>query len=88
MHDIIQIVSGVLMTFFYLVCGIPQIVKTFKTKSAKDISIGTVALSALGHSSATIYAFYGSNNFWTFVCYFGGLLTAAMMFGLWFKYGR
>jgi uncharacterized protein with PQ loop repeat len=80
--------SGVLMTFFYLVCGIPQIIKTFRTKSAKDISIGTVALSAAGHSFATIYALYGTNNFWTFVCYFGGLATAITMFILWLKYGR
>jgi uncharacterized protein with PQ loop repeat len=38
--ELIYQVSGLLMTFCYLVCTLPQIIKTLKTKSAKDISAG------------------------------------------------
>ena len=88
MKDFIYISSGILMTFCYLFCGVPQIIKTFKTKSAKDISIGSVGLAAAGHAFAIVYASFGHNNFWTFVCYFGGLSTAATMLYLWIRYGK
>jgi uncharacterized protein with PQ loop repeat len=88
MKDLIYISSGILMTFCYLFCGVPQIIKTFKTKSAKDISIWSVCIVAVGHASAIVYASFGYNNFWLFVCYFGGLVTAATMLYLWIRYGK
>jgi uncharacterized protein with PQ loop repeat len=88
MSNVVHVLSGIAMTFCYLVCGIPQIIKTFKTKSAKDLSLGTIALTSAGHSFAIVYGLFGSNNFWTFVCYIGGLTTTTTMCFLWMKYGR
>lgn len=88
MKDSIHLLSGIMMTTFYILCGVPQIVKTFRTKSAKDISVGTLLLSIGGHSSASIYAMFGANNFWVFVCYFGGLATSITMLVLWWLYGK
>jgi uncharacterized protein with PQ loop repeat len=42
--DSIYQVSGLLMIFCYLVCNIPQIIKTIKTKFAKDLSVGSLGL--------------------------------------------
>ena len=85
--DLIYQLSGIMMTFCYLFCTIPQIIKTFKTKSAKDISIGSLGLVVSGHIFSIIYATYGSNNMWTFVCALGGLFSAIIMIILWNKYG-
>jgi uncharacterized protein with PQ loop repeat len=85
--DLIYQLSGIMMTFCYLFCTIPQIIKTFKTKSAKDISIGSLGLVVSGHIFSIIYATYGSNNMWTFVCALGGLFSAVIMIILWNKYG-
>jgi uncharacterized protein with PQ loop repeat len=86
--ELIYQVSGLLMTFCYLVCTIPQIIKTIKTKSAKDISVGSLGLVVSGHIFSIVYATFGSNNVWVFVCALGGLLSAITMLILWNKYGK
>jgi uncharacterized protein with PQ loop repeat len=86
--ELIFHVSGLLMTFCYLVCTIPQIIKTIKTKSAKDISAGSLGLVVSGHIFSIVYATFGSNNIWVFVCALGGLLSAVTMLILWSKYGK
>jgi uncharacterized protein with PQ loop repeat len=86
--ELIYQVSGLLMTFCYLVCTLPQIIKTLKTKSAKDISAGSLGLAVAGHMFAIVYATFGSNNIWVFVCSLGGLLAAVTMLILWNKYGK
>lgn len=86
--DLVCLMSGVLMTTCYLMCGIPQIIKTIKTKSVKDISVWSLSLAAAGHTFASIYGTFGHNNFWTFVCYFGGLSTAFTMLVLWYIYKK
>lgn len=86
--ELIHSSSGILMTVCYLLCTVPQIVKTIRTKSAKDISIGTLGLTICGHIFAAVYGTFGNNNFWTFVCYIGGLLSSGTMIYLWNKYGR
>jgi uncharacterized protein with PQ loop repeat len=86
--ELIYQLSGLLMTFCYLVCTIPQIIKTIKTKSAKDISAGSLGLVVSGHIFSIVYATFGSNNIWVFVCALGGLLSAITMLILWNKYGK
>lgn len=86
--ELIFHISGLLMTFCYLVCSIPQIMKIIKTKSAKDISVGSLGLVISGHAFSIIYATFGSNNLWVFVCALVGLLTAIIMLILWSKYGK
>lgn len=81
-------VSGLLMTFCYLICTIPQIIKIIKTKSAKDISIGSLGLVISGHILSIVYATFGSDNIWAFVCAMGGLLSATIMIILFSKYGK
>jgi len=76
------------MAFCYLFCTIPQIFKTIKTKSAKDIAVGSLGLAVLGHTFSMVYATFGSNNIWVFVCASGGLLSAVTMLILWNKYGK
>jgi uncharacterized protein with PQ loop repeat len=86
--ELVYQVSGLLMTFCYLICALPQIVKTFKTKSAKDISAGSLGLVVSGHIFSIVYATFGSNNIWVFVCALGGLLSSVIMLILWSKYGK
>ena len=76
------------MTFSYLFCSIPQIIKIIKTKSAKDLSVGFLGLSVAGHTFASIYASFGANNIWAFVCYAGGLISSIVLLILWNKYGK
>jgi uncharacterized protein with PQ loop repeat len=86
--ELIYQISGLLMTFCYLFCTIPQIIKTIKTKSAKDISVGSLGLVVSGHMFSIIYATFGSNNIWVFICALGGLLLTTTMLILWNKYGK
>jgi uncharacterized protein with PQ loop repeat len=86
--ELIYQVSGLLMTFCYLICTVPQIIKTYKTKSAKDISAGSLGLVVSGHIFSIVYATFGSNNIWVFVCALGGLLSSVIMLILWSKYGK
>jgi len=88
MEHIVQQVAGILMTICYLLCNVPQIVKIIKTKSAQDISVGFIWLSIAGHSFATVYALFGVNNVWIFVCYGGGLLSCIILLILWNLYGK
>ncbi len=76
------------MTFCYLFCPMPQIIKTIKTKSAKDISVGSLGLVVSGHIFSIIYATFGSNNIWVFISALGGLLLTTAMLILWNKYGK
>jgi uncharacterized protein with PQ loop repeat len=87
-NTLVYQISGILMTFCYLFCTIPQIIKTIKTKSAKDISVGSLGLVVSGHIFSIIYATFGSNNIWVFVCALGGLLSAITMLILWNLYGK
>lgn len=86
--ELIYQVSGLLMTFCYLICTVPQIIKTYKTKSAKDISACSLGLVVSGHIFSIVYATFGSNNIWVFVCALGGLLSSVIMLILWSKYGK
>jgi len=86
--ELIYQASGLLMTFCYLICTIPQIIKTYKTKSAKDISAGSLGLVVSGHIFSIVYATFGSNNIWVFVCALGGLISSVIMLILWSKYGK
>ena len=76
------------MSFCYLICNIPQIIKTLRTKSAKDISLEALGLVVAGHVFSIVYATFGSNNIWVFVCAIGGLLTSVIMLLLWRKYNK
>jgi len=71
-----------------LICTVPQIIKTYKTKSAKDISAGSLGLVVSGHIFSIVYATFGSNNIWVFVCALGGLISSVIMLILWSKYGK
>jgi uncharacterized protein with PQ loop repeat len=86
--ELIYQASGLLMTFCYLICTVPQIIKTYKTKSAKDISAGSLGLVVSGHIFSIVYATFGSNNIWVFVCALGGLISSVIMLILWSKYGK
>jgi hypothetical protein len=86
--DLIYQISGLAMAFCYLFCGIPQILKIIKTKSAVDISVGSIGLMISGHIFSIIYATYGTNNMWTFICAIGSLLSAITLLILWSKYGK
>jgi MtN3 and saliva related transmembrane protein len=86
--ELVYQVSGLLMTFCYLICTLPQIIKTYKTKSAKDLSVGSLGLVVSGHMFSIVYATFGSNNIWVFVCALGGLLSSVTMLILWSKCGK
>lgn len=52
--DLIQLVGGLMLSYSY----VPQIIKIYKLKSARDVSLGMYVLCALGTALFEIYALY------------------------------
>ncbi len=55
---------------------IPQIYKTLRTKSSKDLSIPFLAAASVGTLLLVPYSFYIHDVFFIFVNFFAGLLAA------------
>lgn len=82
----LQDLAGILMTVCYAGCYLPQILKIYKTKRAKDLSVGLITLSIFGAIFGIIYASYTSNNSWLFISYGIGLVLSSILLFLQRKY--
>ena len=40
MKELIREISGIIMTLSFMLCYVPQIMKIFKNRSSKDVSLG------------------------------------------------
>jgi len=70
-----------------IICGsvIPQVIKTYRTKSARDLSITYLTTLMIGIVMLTIYSFYIRDM----VFIFGNvlsLLSVVILIGLWTRY--
>ena len=81
-------IIGSLMTFCYTVCYFPQIIKTVKTKQAKDLSVEWIALALCGHVFGIVYASFSANNLWLYVSYIAGVCCTTTLLILCKKYGK
>lgn len=71
------------MTVCFSASFIPQIWKTYKTKSSKDISYGLLLLSYSGHILALIHAFCNnSHNIWLVTGYILGIIFLTCLIAL------
>lgn len=55
--DLLGLFAGMLTTISFL----PQVIKTWKTKSAKDLSLGMFLIFAVGVSLWLVYGIYVGN---------------------------
>jgi len=83
---ILSILATVFGTFMGL-ANIPQAIKIFKRKSAKDISIITYSLIWIGTIVWTIYGFELNNQAVIIANGLGAIITSFVMVG-WFLYGK
>lgn len=88
MHDIIREIAGAIMTICFVFCYVPQIIKIFKNKSSKDVSLALILMSIAGYISGTVYMFMGTFGIWWFLNYCVGLVMCSILVYAWFKYHK
>jgi MtN3 and saliva related transmembrane protein len=80
---ILGLFAGILTTISFL----PQVIKTWKTKSAKDVSFGMVSIYIFGACMWLIYGFLSKDVPIIMTNFFGLVLNAIILF-LKFKYKK
>ena len=80
-----------LLGFIYNVCFIscywPQIIKSLRTKSVKDVSIALFIISIVGYMSATAYAIMKFGlDFWLLANYVLSVFSSAFMVCVYYRY--
>ena len=88
MQEIIREVAGIVMTLCFMFCYIPQIVKIFKNKSSRDVSLALILMSIGGYASGMVYLFLGTFGIWWFLNYCVGLIMCSILVYAWFKYRK
>jgi uncharacterized protein with PQ loop repeat len=88
MKTILAEFFGILMTLFFMFCYIPQIVKIFKNKSSKDVSLMLILMSIGGYISGMIYMFLTTFGLWWFLNYTVGLIMCSILVYAWFKFNE
>ena len=78
---------GFLMTAIWFVCYFPQLYKTYKTKSAKDLSLIMIYMTLIGYVFGLIYIF-GTHiySLWVLINYFSGIINMLIMLYFCYKY--
>lgn len=88
MKNIIAEVFGILMMLFFMLCYIPQIIKIFKNKSSKDVSLMLILMSIGGYISGMVYMFLTTFGLWWFLNYTVGLVMCSILVYAWFKFNE
>ena len=86
--EIIKEIAGILMMLCFMFCYIPQIVKIFKNKSSRDVSLSLILMSIGGYISAMVYMFLNTFFIWLFINYCVGLVMCTILVYTWFKYRK
>ena len=86
MKDILRDVSGAIMTFAFMSCYLPQIVKIVRTKSSTDVSLWMIVLGLVGYIFGMIYMFTNIFGIWWFLNYFTGIISSLVLLYYWYKH--
>jgi uncharacterized protein with PQ loop repeat len=88
MLEIIREIAGALMVFCFMFCYIPQIVKIYKNKSSRDVSLMLILMSIGGYISGLVYMTLNGFGLWWFLNYCTGLVMCGILVHAWFKYKK
>ena len=88
MKELIREIAGMVMTFAFMLCYIPQIIKIFKNRSSHDVSLMLILMSIIGYISGMIYMFLGTFGIWWFLNYCVGLIMCLILVYAWCKYNK
>lgn len=88
MQEIIKEIAGIVMTLSFMFCYLPQIIKIYKTKSSKGLSLMLVIMCIVGYASGMVYLFLGTFGLWWFMNYCVGLVMCTILVYAWFKYNK
>lgn len=86
MQEIIKEIAGIVMMLCFMLCYIPQIIKIFKNKSSRDVSLMLILMSIGGYIAGMVYMFLGTFGLWWFLNYCTGLIMCSILGYAWFKY--
>lgn len=76
------------MTLSFMFCYVPQIIKIFRNKSSKDVSLMLILMSIIGYISGMIYMFLTTFGLWWFMNYSVGLIMCSILVYAWFKFRK
>lgn len=80
-------ILGFTYTACFIACYWPQIIKCYRNKSVKDVSLSLFLLSVIGYLAAIGYVLISVGfDFWLLINYSLSLLSAVIMLLVWFKY--
>jgi uncharacterized protein with PQ loop repeat len=88
MHEYIAEIFGIIMTISFMFCYIPQILKIFKNRSSKDVSLALILMSICGYISGMVYMFLTQFGVWWFANYSVGLVMCIILVYAWFKFQK
>ena len=77
---------GFIMTFGFIFCYVPQIIKIIKNKSSKDISLIMYIMSVIAYISAIFYMFFVQFAPWLLVNYVSGIVLCGVIVFCYFRY--
>lgn len=86
--DLLREASGILMMVFFILCYIPQIIKIYRNKSSKDVSLMLILMSIGGYICGMVYMFLTTFGIWWFLNYLAGLTSCIVLTVAWFKYRK
>ena len=83
----IENILGFVYNVCFISCYWPQIIKSLRTKSVKDVSIALFIISIIGYMSATAYAVMKFGlDFWLLANYILSGISSAFMVCVYYKY--
>jgi uncharacterized protein with PQ loop repeat len=88
MREMLTEFFGIVMMFSFMLCYIPQIIKIYKNKSSKDVSLMLILMSIIGYVSGMAYMFLTAFGLWWFLNYSVGLIMCSILVFAWFKFKR
>lgn len=81
-------IFGIIMTLSFMFCYVPQIVKIFKYRSSRDVSLWLILMSICGYISGMVYMFLTQFGIWWFANYSVGLIMCIILVYAWFKFAE
>ena len=85
--SLIENTLGLIYNVCFISCYWPQIIKSLKTKSVKDVSIALFIISIIGYMSATAYAIMKFGlDFWLLANYVLSGFSSTFMVYVYYKY--
>ena len=82
-------VLGIIYTFCFSICYLPQILKSLSTKNVEDVSVQMFVLSIIGYISAMGYTLLRVGwDFWWIINYLFGLVSSSIMVCIYYKYKK